>query len=68
MAKPFRLANNKTGRLFLGVLSGIGNTVGIDPTILRIAFVLSLFLWGVPAGLYLVAWVLGLILYGYDDN
>lgn len=67
MAKPFRLASINTGRAFLGVLSGISNATGIDAGILRIAFVVSIFAFGIPVGLYFGAWFLGLLFAGYDD-
>jgi phage shock protein PspC (stress-responsive transcriptional regulator) len=44
--------------MIAGVCSGIGRRFGIDPTIVRIAFVASLLLPGPQILIYLVAWIL----------
>ena len=45
-------------RMIAGVCSGIARRFNIDPTIVRIAFVASLFLPGPQILIYLVAWLL----------
>jgi len=67
MAKQLKLANSQTGRVFLGVLSGLSNYVGIDVSILRIAFVIAFLLGGVGLGIYLLIWLLMAIFCGYDE-
>jgi phage shock protein C len=54
-----RLIRTRKGRLVAGVCSGIGEYVGIDPTVVRLIFVaLSLVTVGVFVLVYLAAWVL----------
>jgi phage shock protein PspC (stress-responsive transcriptional regulator) len=48
------VTNSKIG----GVCAGIGNTMEIDPTIIRIAFVLSFLIFGTGLLLYIVLWAL----------
>jgi len=45
-------------RMIAGVCSGIARRFGIDPTIVRIAFVASLLLPGPQILIYLAAWIL----------
>jgi phage shock protein PspC (stress-responsive transcriptional regulator) len=45
-------------RLIAGVCSGIGRRFNLDPTIVRIVFVASMFLPGPQILIYLVAWLL----------
>jgi phage shock protein PspC (stress-responsive transcriptional regulator) len=45
-------------RIIAGVCSGIARRFNIDPTVVRIAFVASLFLPGPQILIYLVAWLL----------
>jgi phage shock protein PspC (stress-responsive transcriptional regulator) len=53
-----RLIRTRKGRLVAGVCSGIGEYVGIDPTVVRLIFaVLTLVTAGVFALVYLAAWV-----------
>ena len=51
------LARSRTDRVIAGVCGGVGTRLGIDATIVRIAFVALALAWvGVP--LYLVGWIL----------
>jgi phage shock protein PspC (stress-responsive transcriptional regulator) len=52
------LTRPRDDRIIAGVCSGIGRHFNIDPTIVRIAFVASLFLPGPQILIYLVAWLL----------
>jgi phage shock protein PspC (stress-responsive transcriptional regulator) len=52
------LTRPRDDRIIAGVCSGIGHHFNIDPTIVRIAFVASLFLPGPQILIYLVAWLL----------
>ena len=48
---------SRSNRVIAGVCGGVGGRLGIDPTIVRIAFVALALAWvGVP--LYLLAWIL----------
>ena len=52
------LTRPRNDRMIAGVCSGIARRFGIDPTIVRIAFVASLLLPGPQILIYLVAWLL----------
>ena len=52
------LTRPRNDRMIAGVCSGIGRRFGIDPTIVRIAFVASLLLPGPQILIYLAAWIL----------
>ncbi|MBE9388008.1 PspC domain-containing protein [Vagococcus salmoninarum] len=50
-----RLMKSKSNVVFSGVLGGIGEYLGIDPTILRVIFILIVFLGaGSPIPLYFI--------------
>ena len=48
----------KRNRWFAGVASGLANRVGVDPMIVRIAFVLTAMFLGAGVAAYLVLWLL----------
>jgi phage shock protein PspC (stress-responsive transcriptional regulator) len=52
------LSRPRDDRMIAGVCSGIGRRFGIDPNIVRIAFVASLLLPGPQFLIYIAAWVL----------
>jgi phage shock protein PspC (stress-responsive transcriptional regulator) len=52
------LTRPRDDRIIAGVCSGIARHFNIDPTVVRIAFVASLFLPGPQILIYLVAWLL----------
>ena len=52
------LTRPRNDRMIAGVCSGIARRFGIDPTIVRIAFVASLLLPGPQILSYLAAWIL----------
>ena len=49
MKKFFRSSNGKLG----GVCEGIGNYTGIDPTVIRVAWVVASWYYGIGIVLYL---------------
>ncbi len=51
------LRRSKTDRVVGGVAGGLGRYLGIDPVILRIAFVLLAISGGSGVLLYLIAWI-----------
>ncbi|MFA4826549.1 MAG: PspC domain-containing protein [Methanoregula sp.] len=54
-----RLYRSKTRRMLAGVCGGLGDYLGIDPTIIRLVWaVLTLFTWGIWFLAYIVAWVI----------
>jgi phage shock protein PspC (stress-responsive transcriptional regulator) len=52
------LSRPRDDRMIAGVCSGIARHFNLDPTIVRIAFVASLFLPGPQILIYLIAWLL----------
>ena len=52
------LTRPRNDRMIAGVCSGIARRFGLDPTIVRIAFVASLLLPGPQILIYLVLWAL----------
>lgn len=52
------LTRPRDDRMIAGVCSGIARRFGIDPTIVRIAFVASILLPGPQFLIYIAAWVL----------
>jgi phage shock protein PspC (stress-responsive transcriptional regulator) len=52
------LTRPRDDRIIAGVCSGIARHFNIDPTVVRIAFVASLFLPGPQILIYFVAWLL----------
>lgn len=53
-----RLYRSRRQRMIGGVCGGIAERFGWDPTAVRIAFVLSMFLPGPQVLAYIVAWVI----------
>ena len=58
MAK--KLYRSKKDRVIAGICGGIGNHSGMDPTIIRLLFVLGAIVIGVVPGIlaYLIAWII----------
>jgi phage shock protein PspC (stress-responsive transcriptional regulator) len=54
---PRRLVRTPDGKI-AGVAAGIGHYLGVDPTIVRIAFVLLAFVGGIGILLYLACWLI----------
>ncbi len=53
-----QLYRPRDDRMIAGVCSGIARRFNLDPTIVRIAFVASLFLPGPQILIFLIAWLL----------
>lgn len=53
-----RLRRTKNGRIIAGVCSGVGEYIGVDANILRIALAVASFFGGLGIGIYAVAWLL----------
>ena len=49
-----RLYCSKTDKKLCGVCAGVADYFGIDPTIVRVVWVLAFFLWGVGLLAYLI--------------
>jgi len=59
MAKePKRLYRSRSNRMLGGVCAGLGEYLSIDPTVIRIIFVILAFLYGASFLVYLIMWLL----------
>jgi phage shock protein C len=56
--RPTRLYRSEKNRVIAGVAGGLGEFFGIDPTIVRVVFVLFTLLWGGGILLYFILWVI----------
>ena len=45
-------------KMFGGVCAGIAKSMNVDPMFVRLAFVLSFFMWGIGPFIYLILWLL----------
>jgi phage shock protein C len=54
---PRRLYRSRRHRVLAGVCGGIADYFGLDPNVVRIAFLVSLLIPGPQAVLYLIAWI-----------
>jgi len=52
-----RLYRSQTNKVIAGVCGGLGEYFGVDPTILRIIFVVLIFFKGAGLLIYLIAWL-----------
>lgn len=55
---PKRLYRSKTARLLGGVCGGLAEYFNIDPTIMRIIFILLALLGGLMVFIYIVLWII----------
>lgn len=51
-----RLYRVTQGRKIAGVCSGLGEYFNVDPTLVRIIFLVGIFLWGFTIVLYFICW------------
>ena len=57
-SQPRRLVRRREGRMLAGVAGGIADHLNVDPLLIRIAFVVLVFLGGSGVLLYLAGWLL----------
>ena len=55
---PKKLYRSRDNRMIAGVAAGIGNYLNVDPTLVRIVFVLLAFANGIGILLYLILWLI----------
>ena len=55
---PRRLTRSRNDRMLAGVCGGIANHMNVDPTIVRLIFVLATFLGLAGVLAYLIAWII----------
>ena len=53
-----KLYRSRANRMIGGVCGGVGQYFNIDPTLIRILFIILVFLWGGGLILYLIMWIL----------
>jgi len=53
-----RLYRSRKQRILGGVCGGLGEYFGVDPVLIRLAWVLFCFVWGVGLLLYIIAWII----------
>lgn len=53
-----QLVRSRTDRMVSGVCGGLAKYLGIDPALVRLAFVLGVFVGGVSPLVYIVLWLI----------
>lgn len=53
-----RLYRSRTDRMIAGVCGGIAEYSNIDPTVVRLLWLLVSLLWGVGITAYIIAWII----------
>jgi len=53
-----RLYRSRSERWLVGVCGGIGEYFDIDPTVIRIVFVLTAFIFGGGLWIYIILWII----------
>ena len=53
-----KLVRSRTDRWFAGICGGLGNYFGIDPTLVRVLFVIFALTFGSGFLIYLILWLL----------
>lgn len=53
-----RIYLSTTNKKIAGVCGGIGEYFGIDPTVIRLLWVLTIFLDGIGILAYIIAWII----------
>lgn len=57
MADVKKLYRSETDKVLGGVCAGIGEYFGVDPTLVRVGFVIGVVVWGATFWLYLLLWL-----------
>lgn len=58
MAVKKRLFRSKKDRILGGVCAGVADYLDVDPTIVRLIWVLLTLAWGAGLLLYIIAWII----------
>jgi phage shock protein C len=53
-----RLYRSAKERIIGGVCGGIAEYLGVDPAVIRILWIISIFLFGVAIPFYILAWII----------
>ena len=54
---PKRLYRYGQNKVIAGVCGGVGEYLNVDPTIIRLIWILSFFVWGSGLFAYILAWL-----------
>lgn len=57
MTKPKKLYRSRTNRMLAGICGGIAEYLNLDPTIVRIGFIIISLLPGPSIIFYILAWI-----------
>lgn len=57
MAQVKKIYRSKSQRILGGVCGGIAEYFGVDPTIVRLGWILLSLFWGVGIIMYILAWI-----------
>lgn len=58
MDEPRRLYRSETDRMIAGVSGGLGEFFGVDPTLVRVAFLVLALMGGAGIPIYLAMWII----------
>ena len=58
VTKSKKLYRSGTNKIIAGVCGGVGKYLDIDPTIIRLIWLLSFFVWGSGLLAYAIAWLI----------
>jgi len=58
MAQIKRLYRSGKEKVLGGVCGGVAEYFNIDPIIVRLLWILSIFLWGIGIIFYIIAWII----------
>ena len=58
MEPPKKLYRSRKGKILAGVCSGLAEYLNLDPTIIRLAWVIFSLAYGVGVLVYIIAWLL----------
>lgn len=53
-----KLYRSRTNYMIAGICGGLGEYFGIDPTVIRLIFAITLLLGGASLIVYLIAWII----------
>jgi phage shock protein C len=57
MEEPKKLRRSKSNRMVAGVVAGLANYLGLDPTLARVIYVLIALFGGTGVILYIILWI-----------
>ncbi len=55
---PKRLYRSNTDKMIAGICGGLAQYLGVDPTIVRLVFLLLFFVGGSAIPIYLILWII----------